>query len=104
MYICRIKKIANEPRARRFIDDPTDKRLRVARLSLLLLLFFQSVQLSLLPIDLSLLRLDLLLHSRILVLPLLHLIPDHGAAKEAYRGTDARARSRIARRAADNGA
>ena len=67
-------------------------------------LLFQSVQLSLLTINLSLLRLDLLLHSRILVLPLLHLIPDHGAAKEAYRGTDARARSRIARRAADNGA
>jgi hypothetical protein len=35
-----------------------------------LLLLFQSVQLSLLTINLSLLRLDLLLHSRILVLPI----------------------------------
>ena len=56
----------------------------------MLLLFFQSVQLSLLPVNLSLLRLDLLLHSRILVLPLLHLIPDHGAAKETMDNIEAR--------------
>ena len=69
---------------------------------LLLLLGFQRVQLSLLPIDLSLLRLNLLLHSRILVLALLHLISDQRAANKAYRSTDACAGARIARRTTDN--
>jgi hypothetical protein len=50
------------------------------RLALSLLRFY-AIQFSLLPVNLSLLRLDLLLHSRILVLALLHLIAYHGASK-----------------------
>jgi hypothetical protein len=66
------------------------------------LLRIQSIQLSLLAIDLSLLRLDLLLHGRILVLPFLHLVPNHRATEEAYCGTDAGSRSGISGRAADD--
>jgi hypothetical protein len=62
---------------------------------------FELIELSLLPFDLSLLRLELLLHRRVLPLPGLHLVADQRATHKSHRSTDAGARSGVAGRTAD---
>ena len=66
------------------------------------LLRFQLVQLSLLPVDLRLLRLKPLLDCRILLLPRLHLIANQRAAEKSDSGANAGAGAGIASGAADN--
>src|SRR3990172_4382613 len=66
------------------------------------LLSFDLIKLSLLPIDLSLLRLDPPLNLRVLLFPRLHLITDQSAAEESDSGTDTGSGAGVSRRAADD--
>jgi hypothetical protein len=66
------------------------------------LLRFQSIQLSLLPINLGLLRLDLSLDVGVLLLPRLHLITNQRATEETDGGTDTGTSPCITGRAPDD--
>jgi hypothetical protein len=66
------------------------------------LLRFELLDLSICPVDLSLLRRHLLLQILFLLLPRLHLIADQGAAEQADSGADAGAGAGIAGSAADD--
>jgi len=60
------------------------------------------LELSLLAFDLGLLLRKLPLHRRVLILALLHLVADQGAAEEPDGSADTRTGACIARRATDN--
>lgn len=66
------------------------------------LLRLELVQLPLLPVDFSLLRLKTSLYVGVLLLSRLHLIADQGSADQANGSSDAGPRAGIASRASDN--
>jgi hypothetical protein len=68
------------------------------------LLLLELLKFLILPLDLSLLCRQLLLHGLILLLPRLHLVADQGAADQANRSADTGASARISCSAPDDGA